>query len=181
MVTRKELEERGLAENFLMALTEKTGTAWTTEEHQDAPDFVFRDTASRNTMSVEVATVDYGPAPARALRAPPGSYLTVVSPEASLRKRTERVLLHKWRKDYGPRCVLALHADAPLHSATELDGVFAEVEIPNGTSPFEGVFVRARADITEPYELVWWSLYPHKGRWFEQLRLTGGGAGGGAP
>jgi len=179
----KRRAERGVAESFLLAYNSVTRSAYIIDADGEAPDFICRDPESGDRLGLEIATAYYDEQTAKGLwemirgRSDRASG-SVINPEATLADRLNQRLREKWKKDYGPRCVLALHADAELTSAAEFDEtVLPSLEMPAEESPFEAVYVRLAGKNAEP-EMVWWQLYPRKRRFYQQMRGLGGAAPG---
>lgn len=169
----KRRAERGVAESFLRAYNSVTGSEYIIEVDGEAPDFICRDRQSGDRLGLEIAATYYDEQAAKGLwemirgrRDRAGG--AAVNPDATLADQINQRLREKWNKDYGARCVLALHADAELTSAAEFEEtVLPSLEMPGGQAPFEAVYVRLAGKNAEP-EMVWWQLYPRKQRFYEQ-------------
>ena len=174
----KKRAERGVAESFLLAYNAATGSACYIVREGEAPDFVCRDEETKDAFGLEVTTAFYDDKAAKGLwdmiRGRRDSTAGVaVESEAMLADRLNEQIQDKWKKDYGTRCVLVVHADGPLTTATEFEQkVLPLLAVPAEKSPFEGVYIRLAGKNGEP-EMVWWQIYPEKRRFLDKSKGPG--------
>lgn len=163
----KKKAERGVAQSFLRTYNDATGRVHCIVSEGESPDFTCQEKKMKDTFGLEITAVYYGGNAARGLwnmiRGREDSAVgVVVNPEHVLSGQLNQRLNEKWRADYGSRCVLVAHVDAPLTTAAEFDQeVLPHVVVPREKSPFQEVYVRLAGKNEEP-KWVWWQLYPEK-------------------
>ena len=187
----KKRAERGVAESFLLAYNATTGGTYCIVEEGGVPDFVCQDDRMEDALGLEVTAAYYDQEAAKGLwdmmraRSDRASGVAF-DPEVMLADRLNEQLQDKWKKDYGSRCVLLVHADGPLTGAADFEQrVLPFLAVPTEKSPFENVYVRLAGKNAEP-EMVWWQIYPEKRRFYEQIQRARPAArrkwgGGGVP
>jgi hypothetical protein len=162
----KKAAERGVVESFSRAYAQEMGEPLEIAEAGEAPDFVLHG-ATGQLVGAEVTTAYYDTNVAprslwnqlRGTGRPTGG--TAVNPSDRLAENISARLHAKWTKSYGFRCLLLIHADAPLTTLPEFEHeIVPRLVVPLGPSPFEAVYVRISAANSTDIEFAWWELFP---------------------